>query len=110
MKKVLFIITSPSAGGAETYLIRFLEYVTEIESTVLCKKSKDGKITQETLKKGVRTNHIMSGINFGVGFAISAAFLSTIIPKIQYWVTRQKTGVNAFPGVYDYAHHKEFDA
>ena len=50
MKKVLFIITSPSAGGAETYLIRFLEYVTEIESTVLCKKSKDGELRERYLK------------------------------------------------------------
>lgn len=50
MKKVLFIITSPSAGGAETYLIRFLEYVTEIESTVLCKKSKDGELRERYQK------------------------------------------------------------
>ena len=106
------------SGGASTDKYQYFSnkelynYKKHMEEYVrqLCKKSKDGKITQETLKKGVRTNHIMSGINFGVGFAISAAFLSTIIPKIQYWVTRQKTGVNAFPGVYDYAHHKEFDA
>lgn len=50
MKKVVFIITSPSAGGAETYLIRFLEYVTDIEPTVLCKKSKYGELRERYQK------------------------------------------------------------
>lgn len=44
MKKVLFVITSPAAGGAETYLIRFLEHVKGMETTVLCKKSIHGEL------------------------------------------------------------------
>jgi len=51
-----------------------------------------------------------NGINFAAGFIFAAAFLSTIIPKIQYYVTRKATGVDAFPGVYDYEkHHEEID-
>ena len=46
MKKILFLITAPSAGGTETYLIRFLEYAKDIESTVLCKKSIHGELEQ----------------------------------------------------------------
>lgn len=46
MKRFLFIITSPSAGGAETYLIRLLEYAKEIETTVLCKKSVHGELEE----------------------------------------------------------------
>lgn len=49
MKKVLFVISSPSAGGAETYLLRFLEYFRDIESTVLCKKSGCGELRERYL-------------------------------------------------------------
>lgn len=50
MIKALFVITSPDAGGTETYLLRFLEYLDKntikesVESVVLCKKSKDGEL------------------------------------------------------------------
>lgn len=48
MKKVLFIITSPSAGGAETYLLRFLQFAhNNIQPTVLCKKSIDGELSDQ---------------------------------------------------------------
>lgn len=46
MKKVLFIITSPAAGGTETYLIRFLEHVKGVETMVLCKKSIHGELEE----------------------------------------------------------------
>lgn len=48
--KVLFIITSPAAGGSETYLIRFLEYAKEIDSIVLCKKSIHGELEDRYMK------------------------------------------------------------
>ena len=48
-----------------------------------------------------------NGLNFAAGFAVAAAFLSTFIPKFQYYVTRKTTGVDAFPGVYDFEHHQE---
>ena len=51
-----------------------------------------------------------SGINFATGFLVSAAFLSTFIPKFQYYVTRKTTGIDAFPGTYDYEKHAEADA
>lgn len=47
MKKVLFFITSPSAGGAETYLLRFLRFAQGIEATVICKKSFDGELASQ---------------------------------------------------------------
>lgn len=78
------------------------EYVETI-----CKASKDGKVDKQLLEKVSKKNIMYNGINFVAGFAFAAAFLSTFIPKIQYWFTRKSTGVDAFPGVYDFEHHKE---
>lgn len=76
----------------------------------ICKESKDGKVNNELLKKVKNKNLMYSGINFAAGFAVAALFLSTLIPKIQYYITRKTTGVDAFPGTYDYEHNKEMVA
>ena len=77
----------------------------------LCKLSKDGKINEGILNKMKNKNLAYNGINFVAGFAVAAAFLSTLIPKFQYWVTRQKTGRNEFPGTYGLAEQaKEYVA
>ncbi len=72
------------------------DYVKDI-----CKHAKDGKINKDILKKAKNSNLIFSGINFAAGFTVAALFLSTLIPKFQYWVTKQKTGKNEFPGMYN---------
>ena len=69
----------------------------------IIKKAKDGDITSDLLKKVCKENYAKNAINWGLGFAISAAFLSTFIPKIQYWITRKNTGSNEFPGTADYS-------
>ena len=81
------------------------EMINYVES--ICKTSKNGKISNKTIEKALNKNIMYSGINFVAGFAVAAAFLSTIIPKIQYYVTRKTTGVDAFPGTYDYKNHRE---
>ena len=73
----------------------------------LCKSKKNEKINKAVLQKFERKNLILSGINFAAGFAVAAAFLSTYIPKFQYWFTKKTTGVDAFPGVYDFEKKKE---
>ena len=75
----------------------------------ICKSAKDGKINKKLLEKAKNKNILYSGINFLAGFVVSAAFLSTFIPKFQYYVTRKTTGVDAFPGTYDYEKHREVD-
>ena len=76
---------------------------TDMENYIkdICKKTKDGKVNKEVLNKMKNKNLTYSGINFVAGFAVAATFLSTLIPKFQYWVTRQKTGKDEFPGTYD---------
>ncbi len=68
----------------------------------LCKSVKNGKINKTVIEKFERKNLLLSGINFAAGFAVAAAFLSTYIPKFQYWFTKKTTGVDAFPGVYEF--------
>ena len=75
----------------------------------ICKEAKDGKIDKKLLDKVRNKNILYSGLNFVAGFGVSALFLSTLIPKFQYYVTRKTTGVDAFPGTYDYEKHKEED-
>ena len=91
---------------------RLYKLKSEMEQYVetICKAAKDGKVDKKLLEKTKKKNLMYNGINFGVGFAIAAAFLSTIIPKIQYYITKRATGVDAFPGVYDFEKHKEVDA
>lgn len=76
----------------------------------ICKAAKDGKVDKKLLDKIRNKNVIYSGINFAAGFAVAATFLSTLIPKFQYYVTKKTTGVDAFPGTYDYVKHQEEDA
>ena len=72
------------------------DYVEDI-----CKNAKDGKINKDVLKKAKNKNILFSGINFAAGFAVAALFLSTLIPKFQYWYTRKTTGKDLFPGTYE---------
>ena len=80
-----------------------VHYVTKLVE----KAEKQGKeIDSNTLKKFCRENFIKNTFNWGVGFAVSALFLSTLIPKMQYWITKMTTGQNKFPGTADYSEEK----
>lgn len=68
----------------------------------ICKEAKDGKVNSDLLTKMKNKNLKFNTINFVAGFVVAAAFLSTFIPKMQYYLTRKTTGVDAFPGTYEY--------
>lgn len=91
-----------SNGKVEKLKKEMIEYAETI-----CKEAKDGKVNNELLKKVKNKNLMYNGLNFAAGFAVAAAFLSTFIPKIQYYMTRKTTGIDAFPGTYDYEHKKD---
>ena len=65
-----------------------------------------GKVNLKLLEKMKNKNMMFDGANFVAGFAVAGLFLSTLIPKFQYWVTKKITGVNAFPGTYEYEQQK----
>jgi len=89
----------------ETFVKKQQEIEKYVESVI--KKAKNGEITKDIITKVCKENYIKNSINWGIGFAISAAFLSTFIPKIQYWITKKLTGSNEFPGTKDYSNEKK---
>ena len=77
-----------------------LDYVNSIIETA--KKTDTGEITSEMLRKATNKNLKMNALNWGAGFVTSALFLSTIIPKLQYQITKWRTGSDQFPGTAQY--------
>ena len=57
------------------------------------------EITPEVLLKINKKNFVKNAIHIGAGLGVAALFLSTIIPKFQYWITKYRTGKDEFPGV-----------
>ncbi len=85
-------ISAESIETADEDLKLFIKRIIE-------KAEKSGKdITADILEKASKTNFRTNVLNWGTGFVISALFLSTLIPKIQYWMTKRLTGSNSFPG------------
>ena len=89
----------------ETFVKKQAEIRAYVETVIA--KAKNGEITKDLLNKVCRENYIKNAVNWGIGFVISAAFLSTFIPKIQYWITKKTTGSNAFPGTADYSNEQK---
>ena len=75
------------------YKDRVVKYIEELANT-----SKNGRIDSALLKAVKNKNLAWTGLNFIVGFSICVAFISTIIPKLQYYITKKVTGKSGFPG------------
>lgn len=80
------------------------EYATKVIEKA---KKGSGEIDIAIVKKACRENFIKNAFNWGTGFAVSALFLSTLIPKMQYWITKKMTGQDKFPGTADYSNEKK---
>lgn len=84
----------------DAYKAELVDYVKSI-----LKKTKEKnltEITEEILNKASKSNFKWNTLNWGAGFVTSALFLSTIIPKTQYLITKWRTGSNEFPGTAQY--------
>jgi len=77
-----------------------VDYVNSIVETA--KKTDAKEVTAKMVRKASGHNLKMNALNWGTGFVTSALFLSTIIPKLQYMITKWRTGSNAFPGTAEY--------
>ena len=64
-------------------------------------KNNINDITPDLLLKINKKNFWKNALHIGSGLGISALFLSTIIPKVQYWITKVRTGSEEFPGTKD---------
>ena len=117
MPEFLQNVFSVATQNASTHRYKYVNYeelkelkedVVHYVSKIVDKARKNGTdITTDTLKKACRENFIKNSFNWGVGFAISALFLSTLIPKMQYWITKMTTGQDKFPGTADYSNEKK---
>lgn len=95
--------TNPILFVAEKELREMKQEAIEyIEGIIKTAKNKGESITLESLKRANRANLFKNAFNLTAGFAVSAYFLSTVIPKAQYWLTKKQTGENKFPGVQKY--------
>ncbi len=93
----------PMKFVAEKDLTTLKQQMTDYVDDIIKKARTSGEsITLNTLKKANRNNFIKNSINLGSGFALSAYCLSTVIPKLQYWITRKQTGSDNFPGTEKY--------
>jgi len=95
--------TDPMKFVAEDDLRQLKSRMVDYVETIIKKAKASGEgITLDTLKKFSRKNFWGNAFNLGVGFAVSGYFLSTVIPKVQYWMTKKQTGNDKFPGVEKY--------
>lgn len=83
----------------------------EFVKDIIKKAKKEGKeVTAELVNKASKSNYKKNAFNTISGFAITALFVSTLIPKMQYWLTRKVTGSDAFPGTAEYDNAKTAEA
>lgn len=110
-------IFSIETQGASTDKYRFVnreeldmlkgDVVHYVEKIIEKARKNKSEITEDLLKKACRENFTKNALNWGTGFAVSAYFLSTLIPKMQYWITKMTTGQDKFPGTADYSNEKK---
>ncbi len=63
---------------------------------------KSGKNVSEDLLQQIKTRNLFVKSGYTIaGLIVSATFLSTIIPKLQYKITEWRTGNKEFPGIKD---------
>ncbi len=117
MPEFLQNIYSVATQNASTDKYKYVNYedLAEMKEDIyqyvakVIEKARKNKtdITSQVLEKACRENFIKNTCNWSIGFAISALFLSTLIPKMQYWITKMTTGQNSFPGTADYSKEKK---
>ena len=84
---------------AQKDLDRYKKELTDYVKSIIENASLKGEeITVKMLNKASKSNLKWNAINWGAGFVTSALFLSTLIPKMQYQITKWRTGSNEFPG------------
>lgn len=69
------------------------------EALVQDAEKKNTDVNWQRMKQLNKRNLAKNGMFMGLAMGVSALFLSTIIPKAQYYITYLRTGKNTFPGV-----------
>ena len=77
----------------------YVQSVINIAKKQAEKTGKAPEISMDTIKKAMKRNTIFHSGYLVLGLGVSMLFLSTLIPKFQYWITKKRTGKDGFPGV-----------
>ena len=99
LKDKLGFIDAEAIEKRKNYIFNYVESVIEMAQRQAAKTGKPAEITIDLLKKVSKRNAVLHSIYLGAGFGVSILFLSTLIPKMQYWITKIRTGKDGFPGV-----------
>lgn len=91
----------PNAFISQKHLDNIRQNIDNYVGSIFKKAENVNKtnITKDFIKDTYHKSLVKKLGFFGVGFAFSSLVLSTIIPKIQYYITRRRTGEDKFPGV-----------
>ena len=82
-----------SQNSIESERKHIFDYIKSI-----VRMAENGEVNWETMLKANKRNMRRNGLYMGVAMGVSALFLSTIIPKVQYFITKIRTGQDKFPG------------
>lgn len=80
--------------------------IVDYVKAIIKEGEKTGTVDFEMLTKMNKRNLAKGGLFMGLAMGVSALFLSTIIPKIQYYITYLRTGKNSFPGTENLVNNK----
>ena len=97
-KKTDFISIS-DIESIQKKIVDYAQSVVEMAKIQAKKSGSKAEVTMDILKKASKRNTLTHSSYLLTGFGISALFLSTLIPKMQYWITKKRTGKEGFPGV-----------
>lgn len=84
-----------SVEKLEDFRSQILNYA---ESIIIDAEKNKTNVTFESMKKMNKRNLYKNGLFMTLAMGVSSLFLSTIIPKVQYYITYLRTGKNSFPG------------
>lgn len=91
------------------YVESIIDYSTKAGKKAVKKAKASGSnelvfegVTMERMQNAVKRNLRTNGLYWGAAMGVSALFLSTVIPKVQYWITKMRTGRDGFPGIENY--------
>ena len=82
------------------------EIIDYVEAIVKEAENKKHNVNFELMKKMNKRNMTKGGMFMLLAMGVSSLFLSTIIPKIQYYITYLRTGKNSFPGTENLTQNK----
>ena len=91
-------LTNPYKFISQSTLEEKRKQILDYVESIVKDAEKQGYVNGESMLKMNKRNMSKNGLFMALGMGISAAFLSTIIPKLQYYITYLRTGKNEFPG------------